>query len=192
MDFYKIEGHNSAPQIFKEIILSKRTGKAEQHSPPIPTTHQEIETPVWECVWECLTQQYLHNVWNLGGTSQAQSPQTWQVLVGGNGKSWSLLDRSKPQPHNSKMQLCLHCKALCQIQGEVHTGESGCGLTKHRLHFGVGGHQHNCLAGHSIKYSWLATIFCRGKGSSKTYSKNQRKVLALNNFLWEPRSFLWI
>lgn len=33
MDFYKIERHSSAPQIFKGRILSNRTGKAEQHNP---------------------------------------------------------------------------------------------------------------------------------------------------------------
>lgn len=32
MDFYKTERHSSAPQIFKESILSNRTGKAEQLS----------------------------------------------------------------------------------------------------------------------------------------------------------------
>lgn len=41
MDFYKIEGHRSAPQVFKESILANRTGKANSISLDLPvhTTH---------------------------------------------------------------------------------------------------------------------------------------------------------
>lgn len=135
MDFYKIEGHNSAPQIFKEIILSKRTGKAEQHSPPIPTTHQEIETPVWECVWECLMQQYLHNAWNLGGTSQAQSPQTWQVLVRAMGRAGLFLTGLNLSPTTAKCsfvftgKLCARFREKFTLENQgVDSQSTGCTL----------------------------------------------------------------
>lgn len=125
MHFYKSKRHSSAPQIFKESILSNRTGKTEQYNPSFPITqsgHRDTSLEIGMRVSEtAVSTQSVKFEWHL----PVSVPLAMTGSCRGNRKSWSLLDRSEPQPFNSKMELCLHWKSLCQIQEKLTLEQQG-------------------------------------------------------------------
>lgn len=189
---------NRKAQLISTGFQGKHSGKQDWQSQTTqcPCPHhacQEAEKPGWEYLCESAWDSsicMMYEIWD--GTSQ--TPQPCHVLVGAMGKaSLAFLARSEPSVQQQQNADLLSMRNFVPVLGRSEhqrarvwiykaLGALWCGCSQHIV-------QRLCK---TVKYSQHISIFHRRKGSLEGYSKYQRKVLALNHFLWEPDSFLWI
>lgn len=179
----KQKGTATLHRFLRKAFCQTGLEKLSSTIPLFPTTYVRTQRHQTENKHESVWNSNIYTmceIWD--DTSQSQCPGAWQVLVRAMGGAGLFLTALNLSPTITEWSfaftgnLCARFREKLTLEEQdVDSQSTGCPLVRE--------HKHHGFAGHSIKYSWLDTVFCRGKSSSKAYSKNQRKVLALNNFL---------
>lgn len=100
-------------------------------------------------------------------------------------QAWRFWPGLNHEPYKSKMQLCLRYGALCQVWREVSNSDPASGFTKRWLHFGVCSQQRVQHLHKTLSEIFTICFLPHREGLLRGIFKAPKKVLALNDFLWE-------